>query len=85
MTRFEYFESGQALAAVRMGVANADWLSKYDVYKFFLDRRRKGDTRTQAIMAAADYARCHYTSVYRYVCWFEEEGLQFPAKGCIAV
>lgn len=71
ITRFEFFESGQALIAVRLGVIPIDLLTKYDSYKTYLDCIDSGLNQAQARIIASKHCRCHYSSIVRAIYWFE--------------
>ena len=73
MTRFEFFESGQGLAAAKIGVIPVDLLTKYDSYKTYLELVKEGHSTAMARVLAADKIRCHYSSIVRAIYWFETD------------
>lgn len=74
MTRFEYFESGQALIAARLGVIPVDLLTKYDSYRTYRDFLTEGHDPAKARIMASKQCRCHYSSIVRAIYWFERDG-----------
>lgn len=73
MNRWEYFESGMALVAVKIGVIPIDLLTKYDSYKTYRDILALGHNEAQARAMAAEKCRCHYSSIVRAIYWFERD------------
>jgi hypothetical protein len=73
MTRFEFFESGQALIAAKIGVIPIDLLTKYDSYRTYRDYLAEGFDQAKARLLASDQCRCHYSSIVRAIYWFERD------------
>lgn len=82
MNRFEFFESGEGLKAVRLGLISISLLVYYDIYKRFLERRskivRKKKTAFQIRQEVSkikleicDECKCSYATVVRSIFFFE--------------
>lgn len=71
MTRFEYFESGQGLEAVRLGVVCVDLLTKYHFYKTYREFLQSGNSESESKKLASDECDCHYSNIVRAINWFE--------------
>lgn len=80
MTRFEFFESGQALTGTRLGLISPDFLSKYDGYKIYLEFIASGEKKSKAIVLAAHQCRCDRSTIARYIYWFERDDVQNTAQ-----
>lgn len=72
MNRWEFFESGAGLTAVRIGVVSIDLLTKYDLYKTYRELLLL-NTPAKARVLAADACKCHYASIVRAIYWFEKD------------
>lgn len=90
MTRLEFFESGNGLIAVRLGLMSPLILARYDIYKTFcehLDKFRNlgygyRKALAMAIIKTQDINHCDYYVVRRARMFFEEgRVLQISVNG----
>ena len=92
MTRLEFCESGQALAAARIGFVPVDLLTRYDFYKTYTDLVKAGMPEDKAKKEAALLCKCDRSTIARAIYWFERpddwysrsgkgKGLQVLAQG----
>lgn len=84
LSKMEFFESGMALCAARLGVMSPAFLAKFDTYKIYLDFLSKANgvnesRKTTALRDTIDKTGLGYSYVYRCVQWFED-GLQNSGK-----
>jgi len=70
MTRFEWFESGQARIALELGVLSASLFAKYIHFKVYLGHRQAGNNKMEAIRLTADEVGTSVTSVWKAVYFF---------------
>jgi hypothetical protein len=65
ITRFEWFEKGNAHDAVEVGILNEKMFSKYIRYKVFLDIKSQGHSENEAMFLTAERMGCSSITVYR--------------------
>lgn len=73
MTRFEFFESGAGLIAVKIGVVPVSLLTKYDIYKSYREFLSELGNDELARKKTVDSSRYSYWTVVRAIYWFERD------------
>lgn len=71
MTKFEFFESGLALTAVKLGLMDIKFLWRYDLYKTYLSFVNEGFSSTQARKKTIEFYNEEYLNVARAIYLFE--------------
>ena len=71
MTRLEWFETNKVLTGFKLGIISVSNLTKYDIYKTFLEFKSQGMDKTEAIKCTVDDKYTKYTTVWRAIEWFE--------------
>lgn len=73
MTKFQFFESGYALAATRLGLISPAMMAKYDIYKTYLENLLKTGKSSAAKKLTMKFYNCHYSTMVRAIYFFEED------------
>lgn len=69
--RLKFFESGQALDAVNLGIISTSVFMKYIHYQEYLAFRSEGYDTCTAMQLTADKMKCHFTTIWRSVKYFD--------------
>lgn len=71
MTRFEWFESGHGIEAVRLDLIEPEVFTKYIRYKVYHDLLISGKSVEDATRIAAERIDCSITTIWRDRQFFE--------------
>jgi len=81
--RLEFFETGQGLTAVKLGIIPLGQLVKYDLYRTYLDHMEAGKTETEARRLTLTERRVEYWDVARAIYFFEPDVVRRPGKKAV--
>lgn len=74
MSRFDFFERGYGLIAVKLGCLSPNFLWKYELYKTYLSFIKSGLSQEDARKKTMDTCKAEYLNVARAQYWFERDG-----------
>ena len=75
MNMYDYFESGQALVGVRLGLISISSLVKYDIYKTYLHYCKKYPTTREARKMTMIKCACEKETLTKAIKFFERSTL----------
>jgi len=73
LTKFQFFEDGYAQLAVELGLMSPSNFQKYIHFKVYIDLRKEGFKKRDAIEITADKTHSSYSTVWRSIAFFSLE------------
>lgn len=70
MTRLEWFDNGNGLVALELGIISSSMYFKYVTYKVYLDKRAEGMPHMEAIEVTADQTKNSISNTWKAVSFF---------------
>lgn len=80
MTRFEFFQKGYGMTAVRLGIAPVSMSGWYDVYKTYIEFSVRLNNKSEARKITIAKYECSESKMSRVISWFEDDCLQHDAR-----
>ena len=70
MTRFDWFEQGNAQEAFRLGIISASLFRRYIAFKYYLDFRADGLGKMESVVAVAEELKTSENWAFKAVSFF---------------